>query len=860
MMTDFPEGNALVYCEAAFHTTNGKTAHGLVRRTQRYRVLSVIDSLHSGEDAGDVLDGKPAGIPICADLEHALKMAKEACAEVTHFVVGLAPDGGRLSPRGRDDVKKAIQLGLNVDCGLHDFLSEDEEIADLAKEHGVNIRDVRKPPPREELHFFCGKIEEVDSLKVAVLGTDSAIGKRTTAWALADACETAGLTVEVVGTGQTAWMQGVRYGLILDSLVVDFVTGEIEHAVWLAWKERKPDVIIIEGQGSLLNPAYPGGLEILSAGRPEAVVLQHAPARKEYDGFPGYTLHPLGTQIRAIEAVSKTRVASVTVNHEGLDSASIHDASRRISVETGLPAVDVLAHSAAELLPHLTKFHRRVHRKYLGSLEKNFAAPKNTIEHLIAVDALEIGPIRIFNDRFKAPYSVVKNGTFDTFELIYRFEEPVFDPDDEGSKNLAHLMAAQVAMNYALFCRRIVFHGLFDDHDTSFIREMTENTAREIYVKKLLEHNPFIVKGFPPTSVIKKQRYTAAELEFPDKTSCARIARWNTRSDRIGVLLSGGKESLLSYGILDEIGHETHPLFVNESGRHWYTALNSYRFFREHVPRTARVWTNSDRLFSWMLGHLPFVRHDFFELRADDYPIRLWTVAVFLFGVLPLLKKRGIGAVIIGDEYDTTKTSNFKSIPHYDGLFDQSIHFDRALTSYFQKKGWNLVVFSILRPLSEFLVLRTLSQRYPHLQENQLSCHMAHIERGRAVPCGKCEKCHRIVSMLVALGHDPVRFGYTESQVRNCLGRLARTHLHQESGVSEHVRYLLAERHRIESQQTLRSHPEIEHLRFDDEGSPIDAIPKEIRKNVIEIQMKHASGACKKTDGSWVSFDPIPDA
>lgn len=858
-MTEFPEGNAVVYCEGAFHTTNGKTAHGLVRRTRRYRVLSVIDSRQSGKDAGAVLDGKSTGIPIYRDVEEAVRKAHDAGTDATHFVVGLAPDGGRLSARGRDDVKKAIRLGLNVDCGLHDILSDDKEIADLAQEHGVKIRDVRKPPPRGELHFFCGKIEEVDSLKIAVLGTDSAIGKRTTAWMLADAFETAGLAVEVVGTGQTAWMQGVRYGLILDSLVSDFVTGEIEHAVWLAWKEKKPDVIIIEGQGSLLNPAYPGGLEILSAGRPDAVVLQHAPARKIYDGFPGYALHPLRTQIRAIESVSEIRIAAITVNHEGLDKASILDASRLISMETGLPAVDVLVHGAAGLLSHLTRFRNRVHRKYLGALQQRFTEPNNTLEHLVAFDTLEIGPVRIYNDRFKAPYSVVKNGTVDTFELIYRFEEHVFDPDDDGSKNLAHMIAAQAAMNYALFCNEIVFRGPYDEHDKRFLREMAENTAREIYVKKLLEPNPFVVKGFPQTPVIKKQWYAAAELVFPDQKASAHTAQWRTRKNRYGVLLSGGKESLLSFGILNEIGNETHPLFVNESGRHWYTALNSYRFFRDHVPRTARVWTNSDRLFTWMLGHLPFVRHDFFTLRADDYPIRLWTVAVFLFGVLPLLKKRGICAVVIGDEYDTTITADFQDIPNYDGLFDQSIFFDRALTDYFQKKGWNLVLFSIVRSLSEFLVLRMLAQRYPHLQKNQLSCHMTHIEKGRAVPCGKCEKCHRIVSMLIALGDDPTQFGYTEKQVRNCLQGLAHTHLHQESAVSEHTRYLLSEMNRIEAQETLSPHPEIEHLRFDSENSPINAVPKEIREKVIELQMKHASGALKKKGGSWVSFDPISD-
>ena len=94
-----------------------------------------------------------------------------------------------------------------------------------------------------------------------------------------------GTSTELIGTGQTAWMQGVRYGIILDSLVNDFVSGEIEHAVWRAWQEVRPAVIILEGQGSLMNPAYPGGFELLAAGRPDVVVLQHAPGRRDYDGL-----------------------------------------------------------------------------------------------------------------------------------------------------------------------------------------------------------------------------------------------------------------------------------------------------------------------------------------------------------------------------------------------------------------------------------------------------------------------------------------------------------------------------------------------------------------------------------------------
>ena len=273
-MHDFPEGRAIVWCEGAFLTPNGKTAHGLVRRTDRYKVLSVVDSRHAGRNAGEALDGRKNTIPVLGSLAEALAHANAKGGSATHLVIGLAPDGGRLPPDGRRAVLEAIAAGLNVDSGLHDFLSEDAEIAAAAKARGVVLRDIRKPPPRAELHFFSGKIERVGALKVAVLGTDSAIGKRTTAWRLVEALDAAGISAALVGTGQTAWMQGVTHGIVLDSLVNDFVSGEIEHAVCEAWEDGHPRVIVLEGQGSLMNPADPGGFELLAAGRPVARVMR----------------------------------------------------------------------------------------------------------------------------------------------------------------------------------------------------------------------------------------------------------------------------------------------------------------------------------------------------------------------------------------------------------------------------------------------------------------------------------------------------------------------------------------------------------------------------------------------------------
>ncbi|HSR70156.1 MAG TPA: DUF1611 domain-containing protein [Acidobacteriota bacterium] len=348
-----PEGKAIVYCQGAFNTPNGKTAHGLVRRTRRYEVLSVVDSLYGGRDAREVLDGVPRSIPIYASLKEAIESAS---GQATHLVVGLAPDGGRLSPKARQDVLKALQAGLNVDCGLHDFLSEDPELIKVSAASGAVIRDIRKPPHRKDLHFFTGKIEEVDSFTVALLGTDSAVGKRTTAWLLVDGLQELGHSAELIGTGQTAWMQGARYSIVLDSLVNDFVAGEIEHAVWSACKEEHPDVIVLEGQGSLMNPAYPGGYELLAAGRPDVVVVQHAPTRKEYDGFPGYPLHSLSQQVEVIEMISGRPVVAITVNHEGMRPEEVPGACEDIRHDTGLPAFDVLLDGPQGLAQEIAKY------------------------------------------------------------------------------------------------------------------------------------------------------------------------------------------------------------------------------------------------------------------------------------------------------------------------------------------------------------------------------------------------------------------------------------------------------------------------------------------------------------------------
>ncbi len=504
-------------------------------------------------------------------------------------------------------------------------------------------------------------------------------------------------------------------------------------------------------------------------------------------------------------------------------------------------------------------------------------APADALDALQCIDTLTVGPVVVEKRRLIAPYTVKQRGKAHTFELIYRWEEDVFDPEEPEAQNLAALVAAQVALNYGLFCKRIVFRGPFDRHDRQFLADMAKNTAREIFVKKILEPNEFLLPPAMGLPAVRRESYLRAELDFPDEpfvpsrgargghagSGSHAARRWSSDASRHAVLSSGGKDSLLSWGLLNELGLPTDAIYINESGRHWFTALNAYRHFEQHVPGTARVWTNSDRLFPWMLRRMPFIRQNFQEVRSDEYPIRLWTVAVFLFGALPLLRRRGIGRLIIGDEYDTSRRAVHAGIRHYDGLYDQSRWFDNALSRYFARKGWGVCQFSILRPMSELVIQTMLVQRYPELQREQVSCHAAHSVEGRVLPCGACEKCRRIVGMLLGVGADPARCGYTQAQVEACLAVLAKKGVAQEAECAEHVLWLLQERGlwkpTADDVSRARPRPEAVKLRFDPERAPMDDIPVDLREPLYRIALQYAEGALRKHGRLWIDIDPLSD-
>lgn len=330
---------AIVYCEANFGAIDGKTANGLVRHSGKYRILSVIDSEKAGLDAGVVLDGEPKDIPICHDLADAVAHSEKL---PDYFIFGMAPASGLLSSHERGVVLEAIDLGMNIVNGLHEFLNDDPVFAMASAAKNVKIRDVRKPRPTKDLRLFSGRIAEVTCPRIAVLGTDCAIGKRTTATILTRALNDCGVRAVMIGTGQTGLIQGARYGVSLDAVPSQFCAGELEATIVEAFVAEDPDVIIVEGQGALSHPAYSTTSFILRGSCPDGVVLQHAPGRSHRCDFEQMAMPAPATEINLIQTFADTKVIGLTINHENMTEADVDAAITLYERELGIPVTDAL--------------------------------------------------------------------------------------------------------------------------------------------------------------------------------------------------------------------------------------------------------------------------------------------------------------------------------------------------------------------------------------------------------------------------------------------------------------------------------------------------------------------------------------
>jgi len=352
MLTPPPQRHRfLIIADGQFGPLTSKTANSCIRYFPE-RIVAVFDRAQGGKTVQDVL-GFGGRIPVVADFAQGLALG------ATAVLVGIAPAGGQLPPDWRGWLREAIERGLELWSGLHTFIGDDAELGALARARGVRILDVRKPPA--DLPIADGRAAEVDAAVILTVGSDCNVGKMTAQLELRDELVRRGHRARFVATGQTGiFIEG--WGVAVDAVVADFIAGAAEALVLQA--AAGADIVLVEGQGSLVHPGYSGvTLGLLHGCCPDALILCHQATREwigDYHGRePWVKIPPLPKLVelyeRAAAPVHPTKVIGICLNTFDMNDAAARAAVERAARDTGLPATDPVRFGAAPLVDAIVR-------------------------------------------------------------------------------------------------------------------------------------------------------------------------------------------------------------------------------------------------------------------------------------------------------------------------------------------------------------------------------------------------------------------------------------------------------------------------------------------------------------------------
>lgn len=466
-------------------------------------------------------------------------------------------------------------------------------------------------------------------------------------------------------------------------------------------------------------------------------------------------------------------------------------------------------------------------------------------EKLAVYDEIRVTPTSYGGRSVRGTVSFRNGSSEKSFDLIFNYSGEM-----EVNGNLAGLILTMPVINFTLFARRLVLDFPVSDSDLSYIGKLVRTNNIEVFINKLVRRRyEFFRREFLPgdeditihnaagvTLIERMKDYAGEETIYP------------APDDSVAVLSSGGKESLLSYGLLNEIGARTHAFYFNESGGHWLTASTAYRYYTSNFPDVHRVWSNVDRFYRFFLRNLELLDQSAVRRRADTYPVQLFIFPVYVMAFVPIALKNGIRSMVLGDEFDDPREmTDYRGIKHYYGIFDQTHDFNTLMTEYFAAKGIDLTLWSAVYPVSGSVVEKILMERYHDLFRLQRSCHSCRSVSGRVTPCGKCSKCLGILMFTLAAGGDPLEIMYSPESVSSLEENVRKERMRLDSDELNLMKQKLGF---SPAEQSGYEHVEGIHV-LPDETEPFQKIPEQFRETVKRIISGYCVGEFRLADGEW---------
>ena len=466
------------------------------------------------------------------------------------------------------------------------------------------------------------------------------------------------------------------------------------------------------------------------------------------------------------------------------------------------------------------------------------------LDRIAEFDEIAITPLTIESRRIIGRARIRRGNQVLDFTLIFRYTEPV-----EIDRNLAGLILTMPAINFTLFSKRLTLDFPASPVDVQAVRDFVAVNNREVFINKLMRRRyEFFNREFLPSDSDLTEESSRGLTEVVASAGFTDHDRAKG-SGSVAVLSSGGKESLLTFGMLKEIDPGTHAFFFNESGTHWLLAKQAYDYYSAHFGRTHKVWSNVDRFYRFMLGNMKSIDQHVIKGKTDTYPVQLFIFPVYVMSMIPIALKNGISGAVLGDEFDDpTETPAFHGIRHYYGVYDQTRDFNRYISSYLFQKGIDFRVWSAVYPINGSVVERMLMERYHELFPLQRSCHSCRSIGGKIVPCGRCSKCIGVMMFVLAGGGDPHIIGYSQDTVNELGENVSRERLRLDTDELNLMKARLGFARDIDVESL--KHVSSVHI-LPDENHPFEEVPDRFRSDLMAIIQHYAPETSRLIDGSW---------